>query len=117
MKNILKIALALIAILSLGSCEKFLEEDLRNELAPTNTYTSTYGFEVGSAGLYALTRSEYNTYGEGGAFIHNGAAAYEALQAATDIADVINSDASLMRSEEHTSELQSREKLVCRLLL
>src|SRR5690606_40939498 len=27
------------------------------------------------------------------------------------------SDVSLSRSEEHTSELQSREKLVCRLLL
>lgn len=96
MKNIIKASLALITLISLGGCEKFLEEDLKTELAPSNTYTSTYGFEVGSAGLYALTRSEYNTYGEGGAFIHNGAAPYEALQAATDIADVINSDASLM---------------------
>jgi len=96
MKNIIKTSIALILLISLGSCKKFLEEDLKTELAPTNTYTSTYGFEVGSAGLYALTRSEYNTYGEGGAYIHNGAAPYEALQAATDIADVINSDASLM---------------------
>lgn len=96
MKNIIKASLALIVIISLGGCKKFLEEDLKNQLAPTNTYTSTYGFEVGSAGLYALTRSEYNTYGEGGAYIHNGAAPYEALQAATDIADAINSDASLM---------------------
>src|SRR5436309_7612295 len=30
---------------------------------------------------------------------------------------VINVDAVLLRSEEHTSELQSRENLVCRLLL
>ncbi|RZK58489.1 MAG: RagB/SusD family nutrient uptake outer membrane protein [Pedobacter sp.] len=96
MKNIIKTSIALIVLISLGGCKKFLEEDLKTELAPTNTYTSTYGFEVGSAGLYALTRSEYNTYGEGGAYIHNGAAPYEALQAATDIADVINSDASLM---------------------
>lgn len=96
MKNIIKTSLALIVIISLGGCNKFLEEDLKNQLAPTNTYTSTYGFEVGSAGFYALTRSEYNTFGEGGAYIHNGAAPYEALQAATDIADVINSDASLM---------------------
>lgn len=96
MKNIINASLALIIIISLGGCKKFLEEDLKNQLAPTNTYTSTYGFEVGSAGLYALARSEYNTYGEGGAYIHNGAAPYEALQAATDIADVINSDASLM---------------------
>ncbi|MCX3267441.1 RagB/SusD family nutrient uptake outer membrane protein [Pedobacter agri] len=96
MKNIINASLALIIIIFLGGCKKFLEEDLKNQLAPTNTYTSTYGFEVGSAGLYALARSEYNTYGEGGAYIHNGAAPYEALQAATDIADVINSDASLM---------------------
>ncbi len=96
MKNIIKTGVALILLVSLGSCKKFLEEDLKTELAPTNTYTSTYGFEVGSAGLYALTRSEYNTFGEGGAYIHNGACPYEALQAATDIADVINSDASLL---------------------
>ncbi|MBE9598571.1 RagB/SusD family nutrient uptake outer membrane protein [Pedobacter sp. MC2016-24] len=96
MKNIITTSIALILLISLGGCKKFLEEELKTELAPTNTYTSTYGFEVGSAGLYALTRSEYNTYGEGGAYIHNGAAPYEALQAATDIADVINSDASLM---------------------
>jgi len=96
MKNIITTSIALILLISLGGCKKFLEEDLKTELAPTNTYTSTYGFEVGSAGLYALTRSEYNTYGEGGAYIHNGAAPYEALQAATDIADAINSDASLM---------------------
>ncbi|WP_113663930.1 RagB/SusD family nutrient uptake outer membrane protein [Pedobacter nanyangensis] len=96
MKNIIKASIALTILFSSGGCKKFLEEDLKTALAPTNTYTSTYGFEVGSTGLYALTRSEYNTYGEGGAYIHNGAAPYEALQAATDIADVINSDASLM---------------------
>ncbi len=110
MKNIINASLALIVIISLGGCKKFLEEDLKTELAPTNTYTSTYGFEVGSAGLYALTRSEYNTYGEGGAYIHNGAAPYEALQAATDIADVINSDASLMAFANLT--LTPRERFV-----
>ncbi|RWU04319.1 RagB/SusD family nutrient uptake outer membrane protein [Pedobacter chitinilyticus] len=95
MKNFIKTSLALIILISLGGCKKFLEEDLKTELAPSNTYTSTYGFEVGSAGLYSLTRSEYNTFGEGGAFIHNAATPYESLQAATDIADVINSDGSL----------------------
>ncbi|MNK00518.1 SusD family protein [compost metagenome] len=95
MKNIITTSLALIILISLGGCKKFLEEELKTQLAPSNTYTSTYGFEVGSAGLYALTRSEYNTFGEGGAFIHNGATPYESLQAATDIADVINSDGSL----------------------
>jgi len=96
MKNFIKTGLALLLLISVSGCKKFLVEDLKTELAPTNTYTSTYGFEVGSAGLYALTRSEYNTFGEGGAYIHNGACPYEALQAATDIADVINSDASLL---------------------
>lgn len=95
MKNIITINIAFIILVSFSGCKKFLDEELKTELAPTNTYTSTYGFEVGSAGLYALTRSEYNTYGEGGAFIHNGATPYESLQAATDIADVFNSDASL----------------------
>ncbi|SOD11799.1 RagB/SusD family nutrient uptake outer membrane protein [Pedobacter xixiisoli] len=95
MKNIITTSIALIVLISFSGCKKFLDEELKNELAPSNTYTSTYGFEVGSAGLYALTRSEYNTYGERGAFIHNGATPYESLQAATDIADVINSDASL----------------------
>src|SRR5690606_9467843 len=45
-----------------------------------------------------------------------------AAQAATKDADAItqalkNHDRHLSRSEEHTSELQSRENLVCRLLL
>jgi len=89
------IGLLVISLATTMGCKDYLKEDLKSELAPTNTFTSTYGFEVGMAGLYALTRSEYNTYGENGAYIHNGACPYEALQAATDIAEVINSDASL----------------------
>lgn len=110
MKNIIKTGVALIILTSVIGCKKFLVEDLKTELAPTNTYTSTYGFEVGSAGLYALTRSEYNTFGEGGAYIHNGACPYEALQAATDIADVINSDGSLLPFANLT--LTSTERFV-----
>jgi len=110
MKKIIKTGLALIILFSAMGCKKFLVEDLKTELAPTNTYTSTYGFEVGSAGLYALTRSEYNTFGEGGAYLHNGACPYEALQAATDIADVINSDASLLPFANLT--LNSSERFV-----
>lgn len=96
MKNIIKSSLAVILMIAVSGCEKFLEKELKSELSPSNTLTSTYGFEVGTAGLYALTRSEYNTWGEKGAYIHNGACPYEALQAATDIVDVINSDASLI---------------------
>lgn len=94
-KNHIKIGLACILMIFTTGCESFLEEDLKSQLSPNNTFTSTYGFEVGSAGLYAITRAEYNTYGEGGAYMHNGACPYEALQAATDIVEVINSDASL----------------------
>jgi SusD family. len=82
-------------IISCIGCEGFLDEDLKGELAPTNTFTSTYGFEVGTAGLYALTRSEYNTWGENGAYMHGNACPYETLHAGTDISNVINSDGSL----------------------
>lgn len=105
---ILKSALAFTLIVSSTSCKDFLEEDLKSQLAPTNTFTSSYGFEVGSAGLYALSRSEYNTYGEGGAFMHNNATPYEALQAATDIVDVFNSDASLTAFANLTMTAQER---------
>lgn len=78
--------LAAFAVVSAVSCN-YLEEDLKSELAPENTYTSTMGFEVGANGLYSIARSEYNTWGEQGAYMHNGACAYEALQIATDICD------------------------------
>ena len=109
-KNILKTGLIVMLITTVTGCEGFLDEELKSQLAPTNTFTSTYGFEVGTAGLYALTRSEYNTFGEGGAYIHNGACPYEALQAATDIVEVINSDASLTPFANLT--LTSEERFV-----
>jgi hypothetical protein len=69
MKNyISKATLALLVALSATGCSDFLDEKLKSELAPDNTYTSSYGFEVGSTGLYAQARSEYNTWGENGAF-------------------------------------------------
>ncbi len=109
-KNIIKTGLASILMITATGCDGFLDEDLKSELSPTNTFTSTYGFEVGVTGLYALTRAEYNTYGEEGAFMHNGACPYEALQAATDIVDVINSDASLTAFANLT--LTSEERFV-----
>lgn len=96
MKSIIKTSILSILTLSIFGCAGFLDEDLKSELAPTNTFTSTYGFEVGTAGLYALARSEYNTWGEEGAYMHGKACPYEALQAATDIVEVINSDESLL---------------------
>lgn len=95
-KNHIKIGLACLLMITATGCDGFLDEDLKSALSPNNTFTSTYGFEIGSAGLYALTRSEYNTYGESGAFMHNGACPYEALQVSTDIVEAINSDGSLV---------------------
>lgn len=87
MNHYIKLGVACsIAALASG-CSSFLEEDLKSDLSPENTYTSSMGFEVGSTGLYSIARAEYNTWGENGAFIHNGACPYEALQIATDIAD------------------------------
>lgn len=94
-KYISKATLALLVTLSATSCSGFLDEELKSELAPDNTYTSSYGFEVGSAGLYAEARSEYNTWGENGAFMHNGACPYETQQIATDITIMGHKDGSL----------------------
>ncbi|MGM9738470.1 MAG: RagB/SusD family nutrient uptake outer membrane protein [Candidatus Cryptobacteroides sp.] len=87
MKQI-KIYCAAVAVMAaFSSCSSFLEEDLKSSLAPDNTYTSSMGFETGTTGLYSIARSEYNTWGESGAYIHNGACPYEALQIGTDICD------------------------------
>ncbi|UCS95000.1 RagB/SusD family nutrient uptake outer membrane protein [Echinicola marina] len=106
----IKSVFVFLLAITISSCEGFLEEDFKSELSPTNTFTSTYGFEVGISGLYALTRSEYNTYGEGGGYIHNGACPYEALQVATDIADLGHGDASLTAFANLT--LTSEERFV-----
>jgi len=95
MKKYIKSGLLFILTALLTSCDGFLDEELKSELSPTNTFTSTYGFEVGSAGLYALTRAEYNTWGQDDAYMHGNACAYEALHVATDIVEAINSNGSL----------------------
>lgn len=79
------LAAAIALTTTLSACDDFLEEELKSQLAPDNTYTSTMGFEVGCTGLYSMARSEYNTWGEKGAFMHNGACAYATQQIATDI--------------------------------
>ena len=85
--NIFKAGLTVIATAALASCSGYLDEDLKSSLAPDNTYTSSMGFETGCNGLYSIARSEYNTWGENGAYMHGAACAYEALQIATDIVD------------------------------
>ena len=83
--NYIKIGIASSILSIAAGCTSFLEEELKSSLAPDNTYTSSLGFEVGATGLYAIARSEYNTWGENGAFMHNGACAYEVLQISTDL--------------------------------
>lgn len=82
-------AIALAALTTMGttSCSDFLEEDMKSELGPDNTYTSSNGFEVASVGLYTWARDEFNTWG-GGVFAHGQACVYEAFQVATDVAFV-----------------------------
>lgn len=94
-KNYIKTGLVCMLMTTMVGCDGFLDEELKSELAPTNTFTSTYGFEVGSAGLYALTRAEYNTWGQDDAYMHGNACAYEALHVATDVVEAINSNGSL----------------------
>lgn len=97
MKNILTTAFAALLILNTG-CSDFLDEELKSSLSPGNTYTSSYGFEVGVTGLYGLARSEFNTWG--GSFASHGQACpYEALQIGTDIVYAGHKDGSLMPFE------------------
>lgn len=94
MKKYILIAIAVVAMVSITGCSDFLDEDLKSELDPANTYNSSYGFEVGSTGLYGIARSEYNTYGSS-FFMHGSACPYEALQITTDIATMGTKDSSL----------------------
>ena len=94
-KYLSKVAAGLMLIVASSSCSDFLNEDLKKDLAPDNTYTSSYGFEVGINGLYALARAEYNTWGENDVFMHNGACAYEVFQIGTDLAVMGHKDSSI----------------------
>jgi hypothetical protein len=101
MKKILYTAAAVIGLFHTG-CSDFLDEELKSSLAPSNTYTSSYGFEVGITGLYGYARSEYNTWGSAGTntfFAHGQACPYEALQVATDIVYTGHKDGSLVPFE------------------
>ena len=85
MNKIFKYASVIVLAVGVTGCSDFLDEELKSQLAPDNTYTSSMGFEVGCTGLYSIARSEYNTWGEMGAFMHGGACAYATQQIATDI--------------------------------
>lgn len=98
MKKIFSMVAA--SLLLFTSCSDFLDEHLKGSLAPSNTYVSTQGFEVGMAGLYEFARSEFNTWGgTGNAFSHGSACPYEALQVGTDIVGTGAKDAGLVLFE------------------
>ncbi len=109
-KDYIKTGLVFILMITVTGCNDFLDEELKSEFAPTNTLTSTYGFEVGSTGLYAIARAEYNTWGQEDAYMHGNACAYEALHVATDIVEAINSNSSLTNFANLT--LTSEERFV-----
>ena len=50
MKNILATAAAAFLLVTSTGCSGFLDEELKSSLSPDNTYTSSYGFEVGVNG-------------------------------------------------------------------
>ncbi len=85
-----------MAALLLTGCSDFLDESLKSSLSPTNTYTSTHGFEVGITGVYEYARSEWNTWGgTGNSFTHGAATPYETLQIGTDITVTGHNDGTL----------------------
>ena len=98
MKNILYVT-ALCSLL-FSSCDSFLEEDLREEMAPDNTYTTTQGFEVGVTGLYNYARWEFQTWNEGPA--PHGAVPYEIFQVGLDIATRGHTEGTLTAFEDYT---------------
>ena len=98
MKNILAAAAAAFLLISGTSCSGFLDEDLKKELAPDNTYTSSYGFKVGITGLYAWARSEFNTWGDAPTTLGQ-ACPYESFQVATDIVYTGHKDGNLVPFE------------------
>ena len=92
----------------LVGCSDFLDEQLKGSLSPTNTYTSTHGFEVGVTGLYEFARSEWNTWGgDGNSFTHGAATPYEAFQVGTDLAVTGHNDGTLKTFDELSFTPQS----------
>lgn len=98
MKNILAAAAAAFLLITATGCSDFLDENLKKELAPDNTYTSTYGFQVGVNGLYTWARSEFNTWGSSPTTLGQ-ACPYESFQVATDIVYTGHKDGSLVPFE------------------
>ncbi len=85
--------LSTVLTISFSSCSGFLDEEMKNTLG-TDSYSSSYGFELAANGLYGWARSEFNTWG-GSTTSQGQACPYEAFQVATDLVQQGHMDGSL----------------------
>src|SRR5690606_10651607 len=83
------------------------EIEIRNGI---KMYRSEFIFENNGLKLFVQLTCNVEPF-----FLHESAAKFKAAGAVVVASD--GNDGNVERSEEHTSELQSRENLVCRLLL
>src|SRR5690554_251351 len=121
--------LAAVALLVIPSCsEDLLDEQPIDFLSPDNAYQTEAGALQGITAIHDRVRAAYYSFGEFGVMNwathgsdlgYNGeipAAGTLYLNSYNDMTPVWRNVVDT-RSEEHTSELQSRPHLVCRLLL
>src|SRR5690554_7299878 len=76
--------------------------------------------EIGTfaiASAIVMVMSEFRLLGAGAYLVREQELTEEKIRSATGLTVLISWGLGLLRSEEHTSELQSRPHLVCRLLL
>src|SRR5690606_40107250 len=97
-----------------SSFSSMLLRPTRSTLFPYTTLFRSWGPDLQKLSLEQLRSADYLIFGR---VTYEGMAAHwkTAKGENNEIARLMNSLPK--RSEEHTSELQSREKLVCRLLL
>src|SRR5690606_41748234 len=86
----------------------------RATLFPYTTLFRSKGYAIGSAGLGALVL--FAAYNQDLNYFIANSSKHAYFQGIT-LDFSLNNPYVVVRSEEHTSELQSRENLVCRLLL
>src|SRR5690606_41179258 len=101
------LALSVLSLLSLHDALPISEVDLDALRHNLEQFKTALGPDIS---IMAVVKA--NAYGHGAVKV-----AEEALRSGVAYLAVAFLDEALERSEEHTSELQSRENLVCRLLL
>src|SRR5690606_39413104 len=98
----------LSVVLLFTSCTKWLDEENRTKYSSDYIYSTEGGLKLAVNAVYTLLR-DYASDTENATIF--------ALERGTDLAVTNGGTGNYFRSEEHTSELQSRENIVCRLLL